>query len=121
MTEFWDRLGISASLLCILHCALTPAFIIFIPYLGHSLAHEWVHWASVLVIVPVAFIALLRGYKRHHQKRVLWLGGAGLLLITLAMTAGKSNFDLEVPFMIAAGALLTAAHWFNLRVCRRLH
>jgi hypothetical protein len=121
MNEFWDRLGISASLLCIVHCLLTPLIVLLMPLVGHSLMHGWFHAVIIAVVVPVAAWALWNGYRLHRLKRVLWLGGFGIILICLAITVGARRYSYEVVLMTAAGLLLTAAHYVNLRVCRGLH
>jgi hypothetical protein len=121
MNQFWDRLGISASILCILHCLLTPALVVGMPFVGHWMAHGWFHLAIVLVVVPVAVWALWNGYRLHHKKNVLWLGGLGIALVIGAVTIGRSGFWLEVSMMTSAGVLLGTAHWINLSVCQRTH
>lgn len=121
MNEFWDRLGISASLFCILHCLLTPIAIIFMPFLGEIMSHALFHVIMVLIVVPVAVWALWNGFKIHHNPLVLWLGSAGIIFIILAITIGQKTFAWEVALMTCAGLLLASAHWFNLKVCRRKH
>lgn len=121
MREIWDRIGISASLLCVAHCLLTPFLVLLIPFLGHSFAHRWFHTLIVLVVVPVAVWALWNGYRLHRLPRVLWLGGAGIVMIFAALYFGQSESHLEFAFMIVAGLMLAMAHYFNLRACRARH
>lgn len=121
MNEFWDRLGISASLICILHCILTPILVISIPVAGELASHEWFHGSMILIVVPVAVWALWNGYRLHRNPTVIWLGIAGVLSMILALVLGSKNFNVEFIFMIIAGSLLASAHWLNLRVCRRRH
>lgn len=118
---FWDRLGISASFLCILHCLLTPILVIAMPFLEQTFLHEGFHIAMVSIVVPVAIWALWNGYKMHRKKNVLLIGGIGLLFVSLAMTIGRVNFKIEAILMSIAGSLLAYAHWINLTVCRRHH
>ncbi|MBX3023040.1 MAG: MerC domain-containing protein [Bdellovibrionales bacterium] len=121
MNEFWDRLGISTSILCILHCLLTPVLVVFLPFAGEELAHGWFHWIIVCVVVPVAIWALWNGYRLHRLKRVLWLGSVGLIFVCLALYVGYYDLNYEIILMISGGLLLSMAHFSNLRQCQRTH
>ena len=126
MTEFWDRIGISASILCAIHCVLTPALVILIPFVGHFLSASWVHITIAVVIFPVAVWALWSGYRRHRHPRILIAGGVGLALMAAGMTLENSDPSsretaLQTLLLISAGLTLAAAHWFNLRACRKRH
>ncbi len=126
MTEFWDRIGISASLLCAIHCVLTPVLVILIPLAGNFLSAPWVHIAIAVVIFPVAVWALWSGYRRHRHRRILITGGVGLVLMATGMTLENADpssraFALQTILLISAGLTLAAAHFFNLRACRSKH
>ncbi len=118
MNVFLDRLGISASILCIVHCLATPVLVIFMPLLGGTFAHGWFHLVIAALIIPVAVLALWRGYRLHHRIQVLYLGGLGLILICLALGLDPSY---EIPLMVAAGVLLASAHYLNLKICQANH
>jgi chromate transport protein ChrA len=110
-------LGISASVICILHCLLTPALVALVPLLGATGGETWFHAGVIAVVVPVAAWALWNGYRTHRRQRVLWLGGVGTLLISVAV----AKAEWETPLMIAAGLILSLAHYFNLKVCAHSH
>lgn len=118
MNGFWDRLGISTSILCMLHCLLTPLLVIFIPVLGQYFSHEWFHAVIAVVVIPVAVWALWNGYRLHKNKRVLWLGTPGIIIVCLAMFTGIHDLRYEFALMLVAGLLLTSAHYINLRSCQ---
>jgi hypothetical protein len=115
MIGFWDRLGISASLLCIVHCLLAPALAISIPLISTWAIPNWFHWLMAVIIFPVAFLALWRGFKRHHQGIVLVLGTVGLFLIGVGLFIHGDN--LEFAFTGLGGLFLVSAHLINLRAC----
>jgi hypothetical protein len=124
MTEFWDRLGISASLICAIHCILTPFLVLLVPFIGSVFADKWFHIGIAAVVFPVAAFALWRGYRHHRLLKVLALGAVGLVFMAMGMYMGDSDFTsaygtIQTLFMIAAGLLLASAHYFNLRACRR--
>lgn len=121
MRAVWDKIGISASLLCLIHCLFTPVLVIFLPFLGETLSHQWFHRIIVVVVLPVAVWALYSGYQIHKLKRILWLGAAGLAFLISAMLFGHDDFRVEYALMIIAGILLASAHLVNLRACRLDH
>ena len=92
---------------------LTPALVAVVPLLADAGGESWFHAGIVAIVVPVAAWALWNGYRTHRRQRVLWLGGVGILLISVAVVRA----DLETPLMITAGLILSLAHYFNLRVC----
>ncbi len=121
MRDIWDRIGISASLICVAHCLVTPLLVFSLPVAGEFLSQAWFHATIIVIVFPVAIWALLNGYREHHLKRVLWLGGVGLLLISGAIYVGHENWLYEFSLMVAAGITLSAAHYFNLRACNIKH
>jgi hypothetical protein len=98
-----------------------PVLAASMPFLSHWVAHAWFHTTIVLVVVPVAVLGLWNGYRLHHKRYVLWLGGGGILFVIAAVTFGRSGFWSEMVLMTFAGILLSAAHWINLTVCQRTH
>lgn len=121
MHDFWDRVGISTSILCVIHCLLTPVLILFAPLVGAKLDSEWFHPVIVGVAVPVAVWALWNGYKHHRHIRTIYLGVAGIICIAAAMFLGEDHNMVEITFMTAAGLLLSSAHYLNLRACKHKH
>jgi hypothetical protein len=121
MRAVWDKIGISASLLCLIHCLFTPVIVIFLPFLGETLTHQWFHRIIVVIVLPVAVWALYNGYLIHKMKSVLYMGAAGLAFLIAAMTLGEHDFRIEYGLMIVAGLILAVAHLLNLRACRLDH
>ncbi|HMN68309.1 MAG TPA: MerC domain-containing protein [Bdellovibrionales bacterium] len=118
MRGLWDRVGISASLLCVAHCLLTPLLVLALPFAGDFLSHDWFHVGIALVVFPVAAWALWNGYRLHRRKSVIYLGTIGLFIIALGMFIGAYSHEFEVAAMVSAGLILAAAHYQNLRACR---
>ena len=71
-----DRIGVIASILCAIHCALTPVLLILMPTFGKAWAHPATHWGMALVVIPIAVMMLIKGYRKHRKK---WLVGVGIL------------------------------------------
>lgn len=76
-----DRIGILASILCAIHCALTPVLLIMLPTFGKAWAHPSTHWGMALVVIPIAIFMMRKGYKKHGRKWVVAAGIAGITFI----------------------------------------
>lgn len=115
-----DKVGIFLSLLCGLHCLLTPLMILSLPFMArYYLTHPWVHLLLAVIIIPVGLLAFAFGYRHHRQKKVFYYGFPGLLIISLApFTVHILKWNLpEYPLMIFGSLLLIGAHWINRRAC----
>jgi len=76
-----DRVGILASILCAIHCALTPVFLILLPTFGKAWAHPSNHWGMALIVIPIAIFMMRKGYNKHGRKWVIIAGVAGISFI----------------------------------------
>ena len=76
-----DRIGIFASVLCAIHCALTPVLLIMLPTFGKAWAHPSTHWGMALVVIPIAVFMMRKGYQKHARKWILAVGSVGIVFI----------------------------------------
>lgn len=126
MNGFWDRLGISVSLACVLHCLLLPVMIVLGPVVGEFFTDPIFHLFIAVIVIPVAVFALFNGYRKHRVCNVLVLGAIGLSLIGVGLVVEHSTVrfpvasagTLSAVAMVTAGLTLAAAHLLNLRHCR---
>ena len=66
-----DKVGIGASLLCAIHCALLPVLFTTLPLMGvELLENEQVELGFILFSLVVGCFALYNGYKKHHHKKL---------------------------------------------------
>ncbi len=111
-----DRLGITATSLCALHCILLPVILPALPLFGLSFLadHAWEH-VFLLITGVLGSYAVLSGFKRYHRRLYPFY----LLLVGIAVYWMKHDFSEEVqPYMIVIGAsFIVAAHIINLRLC----
>jgi len=116
-----DNVGMTASILCAVHCALVPLLITSLPLFGLGfLANPWFEWGMITLAVFVGFYAIGISYFRSHHRilpAVLLLGG--FLLIIIGHVYVKSWREaIIVPF---GGLLIATAHFFNYKytsICR---
>ncbi len=116
MSAGWiDKSAAGLSGLCVVHClAGSLALAVLAPF-GELLGHQ-VHVWGLLIAIPLALLALVRGWRTHGRARGLLLGSAGLVL----MGAGLTQHGHLGEFVLTAGgaALLVSAHVLNLHWMR---
>jgi len=117
-----DRMGITASMVCAVHCIFTGIFFLLLPgffewaqgsTIFSFLSSGAIHWGFALMVYPLALLSLSRGYKLHGKRSTLILGRLGLILITVGL-ASETTF-YETVFTICGGISLSLAHFLNLR------
>lgn len=116
----WDRLGITLSALCLVHCVITPILLLALPFVsGNYFYHPVFHMFLALFIVPIGTYAFWRGYQHHRKSFILWLGIPGLFLVGLTpLILDLTGFHNWEPIFVSAGSvLLVTAHWKNQRAC----
>jgi len=111
-----DRIGITATSLCALHCILLPVLLPALPLLGLSFLadHSWEHVFLIFTAI-LGSVALFSGFKRYHRKLYPFY----LLFLGVGIYWIKHDFseDLEVYFIVIGASLIVAAHFINLKLC----
>ena len=111
-----DRIGITATSLCALHCIMLPILLPALPFLGLGFLadHAWEHVFLIITGLLGAF-ALHSGYKRYHQQRYpFYLLAAGIVIYWI-----KHDFseDIQPLFIFIGASLIISAHFINLKLC----
>ncbi|MFP6583766.1 MAG: MerC domain-containing protein [Candidatus Hydrogenedentota bacterium] len=117
-SERLDKMGMSASMFCAIHCALMPIVIGVLPLIGLQVLGS--HAIEDTVIVGafiIASLSLVPSYFRVHRKMlalVLFVLGFGALILGHAITQQW----LGVPLAVTGGLGVAIAHWVNHRECK---
>ncbi len=117
-----DRVGVWASLICAVHCALVPLLVALLPAFGLRLFGQIDFDQAFAVFATVLGVASLGlGYRRHRAVAAWLLLAAGLLLIWAnAFTGLHDHSAWHALMMVAGGLSITAAHWLNYRLTHRM-
>ena len=111
-----DRIGITATSLCALHCILLPVLLPALPLLGLSFLadHAWEH-TFLLITAILGSVALFSGFKKYHRRLFPFY----LLFLGVGTYWIKHDFSEAIqPYFIIIGAsLIVAAHIINLKLC----
>ena len=120
--ETWDKVGAALSLVCLAHCALLPLLATMLPFLGahaHHHNHGAVHLGILILALPVGFLALIPGYKKHRIRWIPALGFAGILgLLAAPMLHSFHLPSLETLWAFLCSSALIVAHLSNWHHCR---
>ena len=85
-----DKLAVSLSAACVIHCLFAPTLIIFAySFLSFSVESELIHYIILAIALPVSSLALILGYKNHNAFSFLMIGITGLSLLVLAVLLGE--------------------------------
>ncbi len=110
-----DVLGIVVSTLCLIHCLLLPVLALALPSLGvHFLHDDSTHYFLAFFVATFCIVAVVPGYLRHNNKRVLTIMLSGLGLVLFATFAHATlGENWEMPLITAGNLLVVSAHFFN--------
>jgi hypothetical protein len=145
--EWLDSLAVSMSMICAVHCMVTPVLIGVLPVLATTFwAHQDFHLWMVLLVVPTTTFSLFVGYRKHRDRLVMLFGSLGLLVLSgvagyesflhSTATAGEAAscaicsscgqaeagggfFTGVMVTNLLGAAFLTTAHVRNFVLCRR--
>ncbi|OAN98754.1 hypothetical protein A8B75_19635 [Sphingomonadales bacterium EhC05] len=112
--QYTNRFETSALLLsglCIVHCIGLPLLLVAIPALANVLAlPETVHFYIVLLALPLSLSVLAYGTCQHRSFIPLAVGAAGLLSMTVALTA---TYHSDEIILSSIGAIVVAFAHIN--------
>lgn len=117
-----DKLAMSLSAICVLHCLFMPSFLILSSwYAAFSINNEFVHYAILLAAVPVSAYALIRGYFNHDKLSYFVVGFIGLaILIAAVLTVTIIGEIGEKLFTVFGSLFVIYAHFKNHQICKEL-
>ena len=117
--SLFDRFGATGSLLCALHCALTPLLLAALPALGLTVWFDGsVEWALVLFVTLPGLFSLGWSYPRHRALSALALLVPGLAALWAGLLYAPLH-ESVVPHAVVmtfGGTLVGVAHLLNLRL-----
>lgn len=128
MHKGWaDRFGMLVAVGCGLHCAaLSLAFLLY-PALWMKRKYWemglwqkllWLEWGLLATAWLLVIVAMFPAWRRHRHWGPAMLAAASLLIMTGVITTSLHFANRWMSLVtLAAGLLLAAAHFWNLRLC----
>ncbi|MFL2838614.1 MAG: MerC domain-containing protein [Pseudohongiellaceae bacterium] len=106
------------SLVCTIHCLLTPLAIALLSALGATfLDDERFHYAVLFFVIPTSLYALGLGCRKHGRLGVLAIGMLGLLVLSSILIIGEETLG-ETGQKVTT-VLGASAHIRNYRLCQK--
>lgn len=109
---FWDKLGITLSGFCAIHCLFFPVVVALMPLwpVAGSL-HQWTHPILFMIILPTVVLAIRKSGK---NRKVIGLLVFGLLVIGFAWILHDriGSWGESLVTLFGSG-FLVAGHWIN--------
>ena len=111
----WDAVGISASLLCGIHCIILPFFLSTLSFLGIELLKNKALEAAMIItsLLVGCWAIILSGYRKRHRR--VWpvlLFATGMFLL-LSATLWSTSGGREIICKALAAVCIVTAHVFN--------
>jgi len=117
--SIWDKIGISASLICVVHCILLPIFFSALPFFGIEILENP---AIEMITIGISFMAgswaLINGYRQYHKNWLLILFIIGILLLIVSNTIVTKR-SLEIALKSVAAAAIVTAHAYNWKFSKK--
>ena len=118
-----DKLAMSISAACVVHCFFAPALIVLsYGVSSFSIDSELIHYLILAIAMPLSALALSKGSRHHKVTSFLVTGVLGLSLMFLAVLLGESLLgELGEQLVTLLGSSLVAySHFKNYRTCQEL-
>lgn len=110
-----DSVGITASVLCAIHCAVVPLVFTSLPLIGFGfLATPWVEWGMIVFALMIGAYSIGLSYLRTHRRMlplILLLTGFIIIMLGHAFLSGH----LEGFIVPLGGLIIATAHFVNYR------
>ncbi len=108
-SKVFDLLGISAALLCLIHCLLLPVLMILPLGLEHE--HNTYIDLGFLIIGAAVVYRVTRAIHSKWLQGIFWVA-IGLIGLSVLLDLA---FHFHSPFMYAGAVLLVTGHLINFK------
>ncbi|MDO8564209.1 MAG: MerC domain-containing protein [Nanoarchaeota archaeon] len=114
-----DKIGITASSLCMMHCVGTLALAFFLPAgLLTNFIGEGLHTFLAFVVLGAGLFAFVPGYKIHRNKIIVITGVMGILLILAPHILPEVGENFEIGLTLFGGGIMIFSHLKNRSYCQ---
>lgn len=116
MNRLWDKIGICASGLCLVHCLTTPLLLIFYPVFLHTDTHHSVHEILAFIVIASIMIAVFPKCHKHGHYDIIGIATVGMLFVLGGLFLHESSLLLATITTSLGSAFLIYAHYKNMRI-----
>jgi hypothetical protein len=113
-----DRMAITLSGLCLVHCLASAVFFASVASVGAVLLNPLFHEVGLMVAIAFGVLALARGVVDHGYMMPFAVGSFGLGMMAGALSVPHDGG--EIIWTMVGVAVLALGHDLNFRATRRL-
>lgn len=110
--KWLDSIAIGMSMLCAIHCLITPVLIVFLPILATTFwVHENFHLWMLFFVIPTTTAAVFMGCRQHKDRLIPILSAFGLLFLVAVVvfeTANHSDTLASATTLNAGPGIITS-------------
>jgi cytochrome c biogenesis factor len=123
LTPLLDKVAVSTSAVCAIHCLCLPLLLGVFPAMGATLlGDEFFHVLLLWMVIPLSLVTLSLGCKKHKSRLVAVMGLIGLTFLVIAASAGHDVLGAagERATTLIGATAIAAGHLRNYMLCRRI-
>jgi hypothetical protein len=110
-TSRLDRMAMTLSGLCMVHCVATAVWLALLATAGGVLGAAWIHEVGLTLAMILGAVALYRGVLEHGFMMPSAVGGLGLGVMAGALTLPHDGS--EAMFTVVGVAIVALGHKLN--------
>ena len=117
---FLDKAAITISIVCAAQCMLLPLAALTIPsFYLLPFSEEAFHNALLYIVMPISFLALFLGCKKHKSYDVVIYGALGVSTLIVSSVWGHDLFGEvgEIVSTVLGSSVLAFGHIQNQKKC----
>ena len=135
--QSYDFVGMVLSILCGIHCIVTPLLILSFPILDERLNSPWVHGVLIGFVAWAFYQSVYLHFKLHKSKMTLVTGIVGfVILLGVSLVEifahadehghgdggaeGHHDESFLLYFAVTGSILLVTSHILNIKECKCL-
>ena len=116
-TRVWDKIGVCASGICLIHCLATPILLLIFPASKiQFFEHGVLHAVFAVLVVGSILLAVYPTCKKHGHKDIMTFAALGVFFILSSFLFHDYGEVIEYVFTIAGSICLIIAHIRNMKV-----
>lgn len=113
-----DRLGMTLSGLCLVHCLASAVFLAVLASVGGVLLDPHFHEVGLVLATGLGVVSLGRGILDHGFMMPAAIGGLGLGIMAGTLTLPHGG--MEIVYTILGVSILALGHDLNTRAVSKL-
>ncbi|PZP51162.1 MAG: MerC domain-containing protein [Pseudopedobacter saltans] len=111
----WDKVGVTASLACAVHCLALPLILTSLPILGIDLVNnEAVEITMIGLAFIIGIVALWKGRKEYNSTKPILLFSIGIACLIIKEIFHEWHNIILIPAVV----FILWAHYTNYRMIK---